>query len=244
MKMMSLLALIFVSTTLRSQDSESFYVFNADWKPTKMDSAHFFLRVHKINDSCWQWDYYNFSGPLIKSERFRDKDGEQLDGVSYHYDESGRLDSTSVYKLGKKNGEFYKIVGDTFHFRLKYVYRDDTLVETVDLDTLKKNKPVEYKDERESEYPGGTSGWSRYLSKNLKYPDRAINANKEGDVRIFFIVDAEGHVKEAYIGRSVEYSLDETALKIIRDSGKWNPAFQNGRYVKSYKLQPIRFRLK
>src|SRR6516162_3684705 len=99
MKMMSLLALIFVSTTLRSQDSESFYVFNADWKPTKMDSAHFFLRVHKINDSCWQWDYYNFSGPLIKSERFRDKDGEQLDGVSYHYDESGRLDSTSVYKL-------------------------------------------------------------------------------------------------------------------------------------------------
>jgi len=244
MKMLPLVALLLMSTTLRSQNNESFYVFNANWKPTKMDSAHFFLRVHKINDTCWQWDYYNYSGPLIRSERTRDKDGDVLDGVSNHYDENGRLDSTSIFRMGKKNGEFYRITTDTFHLRLKYVYRNDTLIETVDLDTLKNKKTVAYKDEKESEYPGGKSGWARYLTRNLKYPDRAINANKEGDVRIAFIVDKEGHVLEPYIAKSVEYSLDEEALKIIRESGKWDPAFQNGKYVKSYKIQPIRFRLR
>ena len=37
--------------------------------------------------------------------------------------------------------------------------------------------------------------------------------------------------------------LREAAVRVIKKSGKWNPAVQNGRKVKSYKSQPMNFKL-
>ncbi|MFL5748594.1 MAG: energy transducer TonB, partial [Niastella sp.] len=37
--------------------------------------------------------------------------------------------------------------------------------------------------------------------------------------------------------------LRAEAVRVIKKSGKWTPAVQNGRQVKSYKKQPIVFRL-
>ncbi|HEX3080492.1 MAG TPA: TonB family protein, partial [Puia sp.] len=72
---------------------------------------------------------------------------------------------------------------------------------------------------------------------------RAMNGNVQGQVRVNFVVDKAGNVVDPYISLSVEYSLDEEALRIIKESGKWDPAFQNAHNVKSYKRQPINFRL-
>jgi protein TonB len=227
-----------------AQEKESFYVFDADWKPTKIESAHFLLHTHQVNDTCWQWDYYNFSGPLIQTERFRENEGKVRNGVCNHYNEKGVLDSTSMYRNGKRNGDFMKLTGDGLTIKMKYVYRDDSLMEVIDVSNQKKDTSVTYADERESEYPGKTGQWLRYLNKNLQYPDRAFKGNFEGEVRVAFIVDKDGKVFDPYIARSVEYSLDEESLRMVRQSGKWVPAFQNGKFVKSYKIQPIRYRLK
>ena len=35
----------------------------------------------------------------------------------------------------------------------------------------------------------------------------------------------------------------EEAIRVIKNSGKWTPAVQNGRTVKSYKQQPVTFKL-
>jgi len=64
-----------------------------------------------------------------------------------------------------------------------------------------------------------------------------------GDVRLKFIVETDGSITETEIDRSVEYSLDEEALRIINQSQKWIPASKDGRKVRSYKRQPINFRL-
>jgi protein TonB len=37
--------------------------------------------------------------------------------------------------------------------------------------------------------------------------------------------------------------LREEAVRVIKKSGKWTAAIQNGRQVKSYKKQPIVFKL-
>jgi protein TonB len=241
MKKMPLFFLLTLSITARSQEKESFYVFDADWKPTKIESAHFLLHTHQVNDTCWQWDSYNFVGPLIKTEQFRDKGGIELEGISNYYNEQGLIDSIANFRRGKRNGDSWKLSGSKYKF--KYVYQDDSLIEVIDLDKQKKDSTVSYKDEKESKYPGGATAWSRYLSKNLQYPDRAIKGNIEGTVSVGFITDKAGNVIAPYIARSVEYSLDEEALKIIKGSGKWDPAFQNGQNVKSYKMQPLNFRL-
>ena len=98
------------------------------------------------------------------------------------------------------------------------------------------------KVEIESEYPGGTSAWQRYLNKSLRYPQDAIDNEVQGTVVVQFIVDKEGVVSdvEAISGAS---ELRDEAVRVIKKSGKWTPAVQNGRQVKSYKKQPITFRL-
>jgi len=98
------------------------------------------------------------------------------------------------------------------------------------------------KVEIESDYPGGQGAWLRYLQKNLNYPQEAQDNEIQGTVTIQFIVDKEGNVSdvEAISGPN---ELRSEAIRVIKKSGKWEPAVQNGRKVKSYKKQPITFRL-
>ena len=100
------------------------------------------------------------------------------------------------------------------------------------------------KVEIESEYPGGPAAWLRYLNKNFRYPDDAVNNEIQGTVVVQFIVDKEGNVSDVTaISGPDQGGLREEAVRVIKKSGKWTPAVQNGRQVKSYKKQPIVFKL-
>jgi protein TonB len=100
------------------------------------------------------------------------------------------------------------------------------------------------KVEIESEYPGGAAAWLRYLNKNFRYPDEAVNNEIQGTVVVQFIVDKEGNVSDVQaISGPSDGGLREEAVRVIKKSGKWTPAVQNGRQVKSYKKQPIVFKL-
>lgn len=98
------------------------------------------------------------------------------------------------------------------------------------------------KVEIESEYPGGASAWQRYLNKNLRYPEAAIESEIQGTVVVQFIVDKAGQVSDVEAISGPKELRDE-AVRVIKKSGTWTPAVQNGRQVKSYKKQPIVFRL-
>ncbi|HVV03828.1 MAG TPA: energy transducer TonB [Puia sp.] len=91
--------------------------------------------------------------------------------------------------------------------------------------------------EIESYYPGGVESWKRFLLKNFRVPDEV-----SGTVIVKFIVDKEGNVSdvEAISGPD---ELKTEAVRVIKKSGKWTPAIQNGRKVNSYKKQPIIVRL-
>ena len=244
MKPILVISILLQSLVTMSQKKEAFYVYDNNWNSTSIDSARFLLRTEQLNDTCWQWDYYNFTGPLLKSEQTRDKDGNVLEGQINYYDETGFLDSTGVYKNGKRHGDFYKLrhYKDSLKYSLKYVYKDDLLVEFVELEQ-KKDSSKRYPDEKESEFPGGVKRWGAYLQKKLEYPDRALRTEIQGEVCIAFMVDAKGKVLNPYVAKSVEYSLDTESIRIIRASGDWDPAFQNGSNVRSYKIQPIHYRL-
>ena len=98
------------------------------------------------------------------------------------------------------------------------------------------------KVEFESEFPGGTKAWLNFLNAHLTYPNKAVRKKIEGTVILQFIVDKDGTITDlqALTGDPI---LREAALKAMADSPKWKPAMQNGRIVKSYKKQPIVFKL-
>lgn len=93
-------------------------------------------------------------------------------------------------------------------------------------------------------FPGGPKEWMYYLNKNFRYPMEAQNEGIQGTVIVQFIVDKEGNVSDikALIGPEIG-GLKEESIRIIKNSGKWIPAKQNGIAVKSYKKQPITFKL-
>jgi protein TonB len=88
-----------------------------------------------------------------------------------------------------------------------------------------------------SEYPGGLAAWQRFLNRNLRPNDEL-----EGTVEVQFIVDKDGNVSEVQALTGPE-ELRREAERVIKKSGKWTPAIQNGHQVKSLKKQPIIFRL-
>lgn len=96
----------------------------------------------------------------------------------------------------------------------------------------------------ESEYPGGMKAWIRYLDKTLPqyYSGDVVEKEIQGRVVVQFVVDKEGNVSEVH-GIEGPKELWAIAQKVIMKSGKWTPAIQNGRQVKSYKRQPLVFTL-
>ena len=100
------------------------------------------------------------------------------------------------------------------------------------------------KVEIESTYPSGPEGWLRFLNKNLHYPEEAQNIEVQGVVMVQFIVDEKGNVSNVQAVSGPESGgLREEAVRVIKKSGNWTAAIQNGRQVKSYKRQPITFRM-
>jgi periplasmic protein TonB len=228
-----------------SQDKNQFYALDKNMNQTVLDSSKYILWIHKKEDSNWQWDYYYTWGPLVKSNSYADHDGTIKNGQFYLYNSNGNLDSTGIFDHGKKNGWFSKYrsyTNDSIRAIYQYKYQDDSLVKFVDV-TEKKEKAKDTTDMKEPEFPDGLPGWYNYLRSHLVYPERAISKEVQGQVQVAFIVDTNGVVKDLFLQKSVEYSIDQASLDLIKKSGEWKPATNKGLPVKSYKMQPINFKL-
>ncbi|HZE83907.1 MAG TPA: energy transducer TonB [Puia sp.] len=94
----------------------------------------------------------------------------------------------------------------------------------------------------ESNYPGGTPAWQRFIGKTWHTPEEAIAKEVSGTVVVQFIVDREGNVSDVQ-AISGPPELTGEAIRVIKKSGRWNPGIQNGRPVNSYKKQPITVKL-
>ena len=108
--------------------------------------------------------------------------------------------------------------------------------------SVSSNGPVFTKVEIEADYPGGQKGWYDYLVKNLKYPDAAVHNEVQGEVMVEFIVKKNGLVSDINAVSGPE-PLRAESIRIIKESGKWIPAKNNGMAVDSYRRQPINYKL-
>lgn len=91
-------------------------------------------------------------------------------------------------------------------------------------------------------YPGGLKAWAKFLNKNLRYPQEAQDNEIMGQTRISFIVDVDGTVSDItpVAGDPI---LSTESARIIQLSGKWVPAIYEGKPIKSYRIQPIVYKL-
>jgi hypothetical protein len=97
--------------------------------------------------------------------------------------------------------------------------------------------------EIEASFKGGELGWNKFLETNLNKSVAKKNKAPKGTytVWVLFVVDKEGTVSDIKAISAHGFGMETEGARLIKASGKWVPAVQNGRPVKAYRKQPITF---
>lgn len=199
-----------------AQQKDTLY-FNIDGRDTTAAHAAYY-RVRTRQGDGWQVTDYSPNRKPQMTGAFSDDSCKIRQGEWIGYYHNGQVAGDVRYENGKQ-------VSGTF-------FNDDG----------SKNKKVK-EFIRESEYPGGAAQWLRFLNKTLKYPENQWKNKIEGTVVVQFVIDEDGNPTSIKVIKSVNAELDAEAVRVISESKDWVPAVYGGRFVKSYKKQPIVFKL-
>jgi antitoxin component YwqK of YwqJK toxin-antitoxin module len=238
-KLLFSICILFLYVASKSQAIVNLILVGKNGITENVKEAKSFIVVKQFGTSLQRLDY-EIHAPLVKERNYSDSNMTILHGNYFEYDESGALKISGEYEENLKSNTWY-FYNDTGKIILEQQYQKGILLKTINPDTIKKSiDTLEYKDEVDASFGKKKDDWIKYLSKNLD-GNVASNSVKGGKVRVCFQVNTLGECKEIYLRKSVEFVLDEEAKRIIQKSPNWNPAFQNGKHVNSYRLQPISF---
>jgi protein TonB len=95
-------------------------------------------------------------------------------------------------------------------------------------------------------FPGGESAWNNFVASNIDTNIPIKNGAPAGTytVTVTFIVGMDGALTDVVCKNDPGYGMCVEAVRLIRKSGKWKPATQNGRIVIGLKFQSIVFTIK
>ena len=88
---------------------------------------------------------------------------------------------------------------------------------------------------------GDMNDFSRWLNARIAVPKTCKHS---GTMKISFVVDSDGSVKDVKIAESVCEELDALMLSLVSSSPKWEPATSNGHAVSQSLSIPIVFQLR
>ena len=136
----------------------------------------------------------------------------------------------------------------------------DEDLEILDAEDDSENKPVEnpsdfgeYGDEETGDddifqivedvptFPFGDV--SKWIAKNVKYPQIAAENNIQGKVFMNFVIEKDGSITDVKVLRGVDPALDKEAIRVIKSMPKWKPGKQRGKPVRVSFNLPITFTL-
>ena len=93
------------------------------------------------------------------------------------------------------------------------------------------------------QFPGGMKALMEYISQNIRYPEEAIKANKEGTVIVQFVITKTGEIEETKVVRSQGESLDAEAVRVVKSLPNFIPGKVNGKPVNVMYTIPLNFKM-
>ena len=91
------------------------------------------------------------------------------------------------------------------------------------------------------QFAGGDKAFMTYLSKNIRYPQQALQRHVSGRVMVNFILSAQGRVQDAHVVSGPGNGLNDEALRLVWLMPPWEPARSNGQPVRVACTVPISF---
>lgn len=221
--------------------------YDINWETALPREAYYLSVLEKVDDTLYKKWVYKNDRPCIKMETYKDAGCNTLHGSSVYYNQNGYADSSMEFKEGKLHGRMCyfndkgKIISEKEFYNGEFVH-------LITAEELKRNHDrnkdsLKNMEQVPSEYMGGVDAWKQFLMSNIQYPKEAARKEIQGTVVAQFEVLKNGEVSNVNIFKSVEYTLDQEAMRLIKKSKGWVPAKLNGEDHLAWFRQPISFRL-
>ena len=93
------------------------------------------------------------------------------------------------------------------------------------------------------EFPGGITEFMKWLTQNLRYPEKARSSKIQGKVVVSFIVNKDGSIASPEVQKSADPLLDREALRVIRMMPHWKPGIMDSKPCRTMFAIPVVFSL-
>ncbi|NRA12409.1 MAG: energy transducer TonB [Crocinitomicaceae bacterium] len=149
-------------------------------------------------------------------------------------------------RLSTTQGEYSLILSQSDEG--KYIIDKNSLL-SQELPPIPEPEPVKREREiydfsdPEAEFPGGAKEMYKWMSRNTKYPQSAIQDSISGRVYIQFIVEETGELSNIAVMRSPNDALSKEAIRLVKSMPKWKPGMISGEAVRIRYNIPVRFNL-
>jgi protein TonB len=193
------------------------------------DSLNTKVYIHYLSGEMYSTTEYSNYPKFIKN------------GLSQKLYKDGNIKSEIEYQNNKYHGKL-KTYYNNGQLKREEKYQDGKLLESHCFGLTGKDT-TNYPYEVSARYPGGENALMQYISANIKYPNKARRKGIEGAVYIKFIVNSIGEIEEIKLIKSVDPLLDNEALRVVGEMGKWIPAEMDGEKTSMSFTLPIKFKL-
>ena len=119
-------------------------------------------------------------------------------------------------------------------------YVDEVEEEVVEEETI----PFMFVEEKPKFNGGDANEFSKWVGRNLVYPEIAKENGVSGRVMLQFTINPDGSLSNIVVLRGVDESLDKEAVRVVSQSPKWTPGRQRDRAVKVSYTFPVIFQLR
>lgn len=111
--------------------------------------------------------------------------------------------------------------------------------------TVSNNNPVDlFAVDENPEFEGGYPALLAFIKRHLKYPNNAVEQNKQGTLYVKFVVDENGKISNVLLQNNLGYGLDDEAMRVVSMIPNFkSPGKVKGKPVKTYYQLPIKFKL-
>jgi TonB family protein len=196
------------------------------------------------------YQYGRKHGMWVESEPGRGKsssglyDSELKDGEWTQLDTNGLIESIYTWKDGKLHGKFF-LFDSTGQKINEGIYRSDTLVgelykqPIVTKPYLRNCADNTIGDVNECT----TNSLASTIYTNLKYPSQAREKKIEGTAIVQWDILPDGSVSNIRVPQGLSNEIEKECIRVFKLTGKWVPAYQDGKPVKFTMSVPISFRL-
>ena len=111
-------------------------------------------------------------------------------------------------------------------------------------ETVEEDIPVAVVEEKPKFMGGDENEFTKWVFKNMTYPEIAKENNIQGRVILSFVVGPDGRVVDVKVLRGVDPSLDKEAVRVVSMSPRWTPGKQRNKPVRVKYTFPVIFQLR